>query len=390
MCYKIFENCPVARVKSDQSLIPTHHNRPAGFESTTGAILELYLYPEQRSSNLLNRLGQMPWFSVHRHIISLSSILSTNLLLLLQPRLFGHLVTKHPKFKMAEFAAHLNQGTTNANPTIFEIVAEESMASVFRPAISYALKVLASSNPGRWGWIWRFGDELHLCLDYIVQNYYLKNFGGSISEHFYGLKRVNRLNTEKDEGELSSYQKYLSVMMLVGVPYAKLKLDQLFERVKEEYVSGYLSSNSPRKNSYFVHLKRIFIYVYPFLHFSWETIFLCYHLLYIFRFSGVHSPLLHAIGVSLQRLTRQDILAHNLQNSLPNIMSGRTVAETILAIPSSVTQLLASVFANGLPVVVFFLKFIDWWYSSDNKGAVQSVMQLPVPPPPPQPKVILL
>lgn len=260
------------------------------------------------------------------------------------------------------------------------------MASVFRPAISYALKVLASSNPGRWGWIWRFGDELHLCLDYIVQNYYLKNFGGSISEHFYGLKRVNRLNTEKDEEELSSYQKYLSVMMLVGVPYAKLKLDQLFERVKEEYVSGYLSSNSPRKNSYFVHLKRIFIYVYPFLHFSWETIFLCYHLLYIFRFSGVHSPLLHAIGVSLQRLTRQDILAHNLQNSLPNIMSGRTVAETILAIPSSVTQLLASVFANGLPVVVFFLKFIDWWYSSDNKGAVQSVMQLPVPPPPPQPK----
>ena len=263
------------------------------------------------------------------------------------------------------------------------------MASVFRPAVSYALKVLASSDPGRWGWIWRFGDELHLCLDYIVQNYYLNNFGGSISEHFYGLKRVNRFKSERDEGELSSYRKYLSLIMLVGVPYAKLKLDQLFERVKEEYVSGYLSSNSSRKNSYFLHLKRTFIYVYPFLHFSWEAAFLCYYLLYIFRFSEVHSPFLHAIGVSLQRLTRQDILAHNVQNSLPNILGGKTMAERIWAIPGSVTQLLASVFANGLPVVVFFLKFIDWWYSSENKGAVQSVIQLPVPSPPPQPKVII-
>ena len=288
---------------------------------------------------------------------------------------------------MAEFAAHLNQGTTNANPTIFEIVAEESMASVLRPAVSYALRVLASSSPDRWGWIWRVGDELHLCLDYIVQNHYLKNFGGSISEHFYGLKRVNRVNAEKGKTELSSFQKYLSLIMLVGVPYAKLKLDQLFERVREEYVSGYLSSNSSRKRSCFLHLKRTFIYVYPFLHFTWETIFLCYQLLYIFRFSGVHSPLLHAIGVSLQRLSRQDILAHNMQNSLPNIVSGKTVAQRISAIPSSVMQLLASALANGLPVVVFFLKFIDWWHSSDNKGAVQSVMQLPVPPPPPQPKV---
>ena len=288
---------------------------------------------------------------------------------------------------MAEFAAHLNQGTTNAQPTIFEIVAQESMASVLRPAVNYALKVLASSNPNRWGWIWRFGDELHLCLDYVVQNHYLKNFGGSISEHFYGLKRVSRPASIEGDGKLSSLQKYLSLMMLVGVPYAKLKLDQLFERVREQYVSGSLSSYSSRKRLYFLHLKRIFISVYPFLHFMWETIFLCYYLLYIFRFSGVHSPLLHIIGITLQRLTRQDILTHSEQNSLSSVLNGQTMAERILGIPSSVTQLLASVLANGLPVVVFFLKFIEWWYSSDNKSAVQSVLQLPVPPPPPQPKV---
>lgn len=288
---------------------------------------------------------------------------------------------------MAEFAAHLNQGTTNANPTIFEIVAEESMASVLRPAVSYALKVLATSNPDRWGWIWRFGDELYVCLDYIVQNHYLKNFGGSISEHFYGLKRVSSVATGKNVEGMSSFQKHLSLIMLVAVPYAKLKLDQLFERARDENLNGHLASYSSRKRSYFLHLKKTFIYVYPLLHFTWETVFLCYYLLYILKFSTVHSPLLHIIGVSLQRLTRQDILAQSVQSSYTSVFSGKTMAERISAIPKSLAHLLASGLANGLPVVVFFLKFIDWWYSSDNKGAVQSVTQLPIPAPPPQPKV---
>ena len=292
-----------------------------------------------------------------------------------------------PTFKMAEFAAHLNQGTTNASPTIFEIVAEESMASVIRPAVSYALKVLASSNPDKWGWIWRLGDEFFVILDYIVQNHYLKNFGGSISEHFYGLKRVTGADSGKGKGRLSNYHRYLSLIMLVAVPYAKLKLDQLFERIREEDLNGHLASYSSRKRSYFLHLKRIFTYVYPWLHFTWETMFLCYYLLFIFKFSKVHSPVLHVIGVSLKRLTRQDILAHNVQDSHTSVFTGKNLAERISAIPRSLAHLLASGLANGLPVIVFFIKFIDWWYSSDNKGAVQSVTQLPVPPPPPQPKV---
>lgn len=288
---------------------------------------------------------------------------------------------------MAEFAAHLNQGTTNANPTIFEIVAQESMASVLRPAVSYAFKVLASSNPDRWGWIWRLGDELYLSFDYIVQNHFLKNFGGSISEHFYGLKRVSSVGNGKNAEGLSSFQKYLSLVMLVVVPYTKLKLDELFERTREGTFNWNLSPYSSRKRPYFLQLKRAFVYVYPFLHFTWETVFLCYHLLYIFKFSRVHSPLLHVIGLSLQRLTRQEMLAHSVQENHVGLFSGKTAAERISAIPRSFGCLLVSALVNGLPVVVFFLKFIDWWYSSDNKRVVQSVTQLPIPAPPPQPKV---
>ena len=61
------------------------------------------------------------------------------------------LATQHfPTFKMAEFAAHLNQGTTNENPTIFEIVAEESMATVLRPAVSYCLRTVLCKNQAKW------------------------------------------------------------------------------------------------------------------------------------------------------------------------------------------------------------------------------------------------
>lgn len=260
------------------------------------------------------------------------------------------------------------------------------MASVLRPAVIYALKVLASSNPDRWGWIWRFGDELHLCLEYILQSHYLRNFEGSISEHFYGLKRVSRTPNNNADDKLSSLQRYLSLLMLVVLPYAKLKLDQLFERLREEYVTGSLSSHPARKRLYFLHLKRIFIYLYPFLHCAWESIFLCYYMLYIFRVSGVHSPLLHIVGISLQRFTQRDIVVHNLQRSLPTVPYRQTMVKQILAIPCSVTRLLSSVLANGLPIAVFSLKFIEWWYSSDNRSAVQSVMQLPVPSPPTQPK----
>ncbi|PFX25015.1 peroxisome assembly protein 12-like [Stylophora pistillata] len=287
---------------------------------------------------------------------------------------------------MAEFAAHLNQGTLNAQPTIFEIIAQESMASVLRPAVTYALKVLASSNPDKWGWIWRFGDELHLFFDYVVQNHYLKIYRGSISEHFYGLKRVSRTPNHDGDDKLSSVQRYLSLVMLVVLPYAKLKLDQLFERLREERVTGSLSSLPVRKRLYFLQLKRIFIYLYPYLHCTWELMCLCYYLLYIFKISGVHSPVLHIVGISLKRFTKRDIVTHNLQRNLPTVPNQQTLGKQILAIPSSALKLLSSVLANGLPVVVFSLKFLEWWYSSDNRSAVHSVMQLPVPPPPARPK----
>ena len=40
-----------------------------------------------------------------------------------------------------------------------------------------------------------------------------------------------------------------------------------------------------------------------------------------------------------------------------------------------------------LPVLLFTLKFIEWWYSPDKEESTRRVTQLPIPPPPPPMKV---
>ena len=38
--------------------------------------------------------------------------------------------------------------------------------------------------------------------------------------------------------------------------------------------------------------------------------------------------------------------------------------------------------STSLSLGVFFLQFLEWWYSSDNQSTVKSLTSLPAPPPP--------
>ena len=299
------------------------------------------------------------------------------------------------KLDMAEYGAHLNQGTSSEQPTFFEVIAQESMTSVLRPAITYALKIIASYHPDKIGWLWRYGDELYSVLDYTLQNYYLKRYNGTFSEHFYGLRRSNirsspgsTPHTSSTEGNISKItdrQRYFSLITIVVIPYLKMKLDQYFIKLREE--TGDPGSYTPRRQTFLQHLKRLFVTVYPFFHLTWESIFLCYQMTYMFSASVSHSPLLHWIGLKLQRLSRQDILEQTVEGAIFSLLTGKTWLNKIYSLPGVFSNLLVKVLANGLPMIVFFLKFLEWWYSSENSSTVAAVTQLPIPPPPKQPKV---
>ncbi|XP_031551332.1 peroxisome assembly protein 12-like [Actinia tenebrosa] len=297
---------------------------------------------------------------------------------------------------MAEYGAHLNQSASSEAPTFFEVIAQESMTSVLRPAMTYALKTIASSHPDNLGWLWRYGDEIYSVMDYVLQNFYLKKYSGTFSEHFYGLKRLSIWTSSSTQingspqstgvadtqSKLTDRQRYYSLLTIVVIPYLKLKLDQYFERLREE--TGEAVCYVPRRQKFLQHLKRIFVTVYPFLHCTWESIFLCYQLMYMFSSSITHFPLLHWIGLKLQRLSREDILAQTMEGNAFYPPTGQSWLNKLYALPSTLNSLLVKVLANGLPIIVFFLKFLEWWYSSENSHTVAAVTQLPVPPPPPQ------
>lgn len=295
---------------------------------------------------------------------------------------------------MAEYGAHLNQSASTESPTFFEVIAQESMTSVLRPAVTYALKIIASYRPEKLGWLWRYGDELYVVLDYALQNYYLKRYNGTFSEHFYGLKRGQRSSSPSVNGlphvqsntsKLSDRQRFMSLLTIVVIPYLKLKLDQYFNKLRENTPSP--GSYTPKRQKFLQHMKRVFLAAYPFVHWTWETTFLCYHVTYMFSSSIAHSPLLQWIGLKLQRLTRQDILKEVYKDDVLLHLKGETLLSKIFFLPSSLSSFLVKVIANGLPLIVFFLKFLEWWYSSENSTTVAAVTQLPIPPPPPQPKV---
>lgn len=293
---------------------------------------------------------------------------------------------------MAEYGAHLNQNASSERPTFFEVIAQESMTTVLRPAITYALKVVASYHPSRLGWLWKYGDEIYLVFDYALQNHYLKTHNGTFSEHFYGLKRCqcNSPNVLPhgvgQASKISHRQRWMSLFTVVFIPYLKMKLDQYFNKLREDSSSP--ASYTPKRQQFLQHLKRVFLAAYPFVHCTWETIFLCYHMVYLFSSNSIaHSPLLHWIGLNLQRLSRQDILHEIYKDEMHLQLKGNTLISKILFLPSLLTNLIVQVLSNGLPLVVFFLKFLEWWYSSENTTTVAAVTQLPIPPPPPQPKV---
>lgn len=301
---------------------------------------------------------------------------------------------------MAEYGAHLNQSASTERPTFFEVIAQESMTSVLRPAVTYALKVIASYRPENLGWLWRYGDEIYVILDYALQNYYLKRYGGTFSEHFYGLKRCSNSKLSSQAvnyglphvrhtpSKLSDKQRFMSLLTTVVIPYLKLKVDQYFNKLREDCSNS--GSYTPRRQRFLQHMKRVFLAAYPFIHCTWETVFLCYHIVYMFSSSVAHSPLLHWIGLQLQRLSRQDILQEVYKDEVLLQLKGETFLGKIFLLPSSLSSIVVKVIANGLPLIVFFLKFLEWWYSSENSSTVVSVTQLPIPPPPPQPKVRII
>ncbi|XP_075417524.1 peroxisome assembly protein 12 [Tenrec ecaudatus] len=284
---------------------------------------------------------------------------------------------------MAEHGAHITTASVvDDQPSIFEVVAQDSLMTAVRPALQHVVKVLAESNPAYYGFFWRWFDEIFTLLDLLLQQHYLAKTSASFSENFYGLKRIVLADTHKFQrlasAGLPKQQLWKSIVFLVLIPYLKVKLEKLVTSLREEDEYSIHPPSSPWKRFY-----RAFLAAYPFVNMAWEGWFLVQQLRYILGKAQHHSPLLKLAGVRLGRLTAHDI--HALEHK-PGEGSMKqppaSVCEKMKLTLKKVVGGAALSLSTGLSVGVFFLQFLEWWYSSENQETIKSLTALPIPPPP--------
>ncbi|XP_032901860.1 peroxisome assembly protein 12 [Amblyraja radiata] len=283
---------------------------------------------------------------------------------------------------MAEHGAHLTAelSASAGRLSIFEVVAQDTLMSAVRPAMHHLCKVLVESNPTRYGFLWRWFDEFYAVMDFLLQRHYLARTSASFSENFYGLKRIPvgpRILRLASYG-LPRAQHWRSLLMIIAIPYVKVKLDRLFARLREEDDYAIHLPESSWKRMY-----KAFLAAYPFMNMSWEGWFLTYRLLYIFGKTPHHSPLLRAAGVCLGNLTPADL------QSFEQRSTSRSRSPTSTSVVGKITSFFANALggaavslSTGVSVGIFFLQFLEWWYSSENQDTIKSLSSLPTPPPP--------
>ncbi|NXY84694.1 PEX12 protein, partial [Alcedo cyanopectus] len=282
---------------------------------------------------------------------------------------------------MAEHGAHLTAASAaDDRPSIFEAVAQDSLMAAVKPALQHLVKVLAEAQPGRCGFLWHRFDEIYALLDLLLQQHCLARCSASFAENFYGLKRIP---TGDCRGQplatagLPRRQHWKSLLLLVLVPYLKGKLEKLVCSLKEEDEYSIHPPSSAWKRFY-----RAFLAAYPFVNMTWEGWFLIQQLCYILGQAQHHSPLLRLAGVRLVRLTAEDMQALEKRAAGATSLHTHSLKTRVQLALRRALGAVALSLSSGLSVGMFFLQFLEWWYSSEHQEAIKALTALPAPPPP--------
>ncbi|XP_014233988.1 peroxisome assembly protein 12 [Trichogramma pretiosum] len=257
---------------------------------------------------------------------------------------------------MAERGAHLT-GTLFAKPSIFEIAAHKSLAATLEPAARKLITFIASANPDKYSWVYKWSDEIHLIFIAALQNYYLKNYSASFSETFYGLKRIV-LKDSNVQLNLDKKRLNTSLIILVIFPYLQKKID-----------------NWANENNNLVQNQKSLVYylykAYRILCSLKELATFYQYLLYLSNRSKFPTISLRLLSISLTYGDdREDIGLIDLLKKLPQ--GNFSTSDGMDFVRLSIVR--------SIEVGAFFLQFLQWWNQEHYYNL--SLMALPVPPPP--------
>ncbi|KAH8266492.1 hypothetical protein KR044_008055 [Drosophila immigrans] len=222
---------------------------------------------------------------------------------------------------MAE-AANVRQNLQNV-PSIFEISAAETLDNLIYPALSKVFDYFGLRLDFKlWGNL-RVREELSPVVTWILQYLYLRKRASSFGESFYGLQR-----TATATGELlTRQQQFSSATLLTLLPYVERRLRARSAQHEDTYAWE-------QQLIKLFHLYNASKAVHTFL--------------YLIKYATSHSPLFRALRLTLR------------YPSVPPQEDKWTY-----------------LFLKLLEVVAFFLQFIQWWYSNDQRRKVGGTLQNP-------------
>ncbi|KAF8076069.1 cyclin-dependent protein kinase inhibitor [Lyophyllum atratum] len=320
-------------------------------------------------------------------------------------------------------------GSDPLKPSLFELVAQEQLRDLLQPALKYVLAVFAQRYPRYLIRIVNRHEEFYALIMLLVERYYLRKYNASFSENFYGLKRRRRPYIEIErvkaavggipDGEaLRPREIGRSLLFLVsdiplmlvdhnsmpsqvGVPYLRAKAQDYYEELGGGVSSDVLDeemgtrqAQALTEDTFKARLKRGFKAAYPWLNTSFEVWLLVCNMAYLFDRTPFYRPWLSWIGVDLRRLGSEDFRAAALAAQAkvsPDKRRGiiAWIRRSLIASPNLLLDSLRLL----LPTAIFFVKFLEWWYSPGSPARALSTSPLgpAVPPPrmlPPHPQGI--
>ena len=294
-----------------------------------------------------------------------------------------------------EFVTALRGTFDDQKPSLFEVLSEQQLNALLPPTLRYLLTVATHRHPRYLLRILNSFDELYAAAMLLIERHYLRTRGGSFTENFYGLKREKGLRGEVPRASMASPQLvretlklttkdvWKNLMVLVGIPYLKRKLDESYEVNAPRALLGAAYTrmpDNPTLRDRFLYYYRWFLRnIYPSVNAGYYFAMLAFNLAYLFDGSKYHSPLMWLIGTRVRRMGAADYQAIEALSTTPerghrpgSLFSPRDLGSRVL---SSLSVL--------LPTSIFALKFLEWWYQSDfakqlSRKATESI---DLPPP---------
>ncbi|KAG9258855.1 Pex12 amino terminal region-domain-containing protein [Emericellopsis atlantica] len=300
-----------------------------------------------------------------------------------------------------EFVTALRGTFDDQKPSLFELLSEQQLASLLPPTLRYLLTVATHRHPRYLLRILNSFDELYAFCFLLIERHYLRTRGGSFTENFYGLKRDKALRGEiprasataphvaRETLGLSNKDVWKNLAVLVAVPYLKRKLDDGYEVNAPRALLGAAYTrmpDNPTLKQRFLHYYRWFLRnVYPSVNAGYCFAMLAFNLSYLFDGSRYHSPLMWLIGTRVRRMNGADYQAIDALNTTQagKLKRGHAPGWTSLLSPRELGPRILGGLSVALPMSIFALKFLEWWYQSDFAKQLtrKAAENIELPPP---------